>query len=27
VQERGRSMVCTHRISRFSSAAMVNSGE
>jgi hypothetical protein len=27
VQERGRGMVCTHRISRFLSAAMVNSSE
>jgi hypothetical protein len=27
VQERERGMVCTHRISRSLSAAMVNSGE
>jgi hypothetical protein len=27
VQERGRGMVCTHRISRFLSTAMANSGE
>jgi hypothetical protein len=27
VQERGRGMVCTHRILRFLSTAMANSGE